>query len=177
MESGGSRTIFFSRWLSLFNWIVNFNLRFDILSDATFCTFVLFFIDIFPFCFVQNMNKIFILDISIKFTSVLEIIRVFFLNRIRFLSSKSSHKYWINRRLQKKMLMNFSRTRGHNAWARAIIERLAHGKHGARVFPRVRSRLVRDSNLRCPQFQCKSVHGAPLCLSNGTMNPQKKLGT
>lgn len=73
--------------------------------------------------------------------------------------------------------MNFSTTRGQHVGAR-IIEVSAHDEYGARVFPRlVRSRLVRDSNLRCPQFQCKSVHGAPLCLSNGTMNPQKKLGT
>lgn len=75
------------------------------------------------------------------------------------------------------MSMNFSTTRGQHVGA-SYNRSNAYDKYGARVFPRlVRSRLVRDSNLRCPQFQCKSVHGAPLCLSNGTMNPQKKLGT
>lgn len=73
--------------------------------------------------------------------------------------------------------MNFSTTRGQHVGA-SYNRSSAHDMYGARVFPRlVRSRLVKDSNLRCPQFQCKSVHGAPLCLSNGTMNPQKKLGT
>lgn len=91
----GERTMFFSRWLSLFNWIVNFALRFDILSDATFVRlyFFSFFIDIFPFSFVQNMNKIFILDISIKLTSVLEIIRVFLKSYSFSIEQIDSHKY------------------------------------------------------------------------------------
>lgn len=92
----GSRRAYdiFSRWLILFNWIVNFVLRFDKLSDTTrylrvrlyilyviffsFLSKIIHFIHIFPF-FVQKqfMNKIMnILDISIKFLYSLSILKI-----------------------------------------------------------------------------------------------------
>ena len=57
-----------------------------------------------------------------------------------------------------------------------IERRGTRGRHDAREFPCARAFDPASSEIRIfvgSQFQCKSVHGAPLCLANGTMNPQK----